>query len=68
VLHLKAVLLDQQEGWEEAKTMEERGVQKLKESSKSEEESNTSRREWLKKFSTMKVGPPQHLKPTVKLR
>jgi len=48
--------------------MEERGVKKSRERSESEEESNTSGREWLKKFSTMKVGPPWHLKPVAELR
>src|SRR5882724_2089686 len=39
------------------------GAKNLRESSKSEEESNASRKEWLRNFSTMKVGPPRHAKP-----
>ena len=43
-------------------------MKKPRESSKSEGESNTSGRKWLKKFSTMKVEPPKHIKPAAKLR
>jgi len=32
------------------------------ESSASDEESEESRREWLAKFSTMKVGPPKGIR------
>ena len=48
--------------------MEERGAKKPRESSKSEEESNMSGREWLKKFNTIKVRLPWHLKPVVEKR
>ena len=43
--------------------MEEKDAKKLRESSESDEEGNESGREWLMKFSTMKVGPPKHVKP-----
>ena len=49
------------------KGMEKRGAKKLRDSSESEE-SNASRKEWLKNFSTMKVGPPRHAKPAAELR
>ena len=45
--------------------MEERGAKKLRKSSEHKKESNMSEREWLKKFSTMKVRLPWHLKHTV---
>jgi len=41
----------------------ERDAKKPKESSESNGESNTSGREWLKTFSTMKFGLPKHIKP-----
>ena len=37
------------------KIMEKRGAKKPRDSSESEEESNASRKEWLRNFSTMKV-------------
>ena len=40
--------------------MGERDAKKLRESSESNGESNMSRREWLKTFSTMKVRPPKN--------
>src|SRR5882724_9921400 len=43
--------------------MEKRGAKKLRDSSESEEESNVSGKEWLRNFSTMKVGPLRHAKP-----
>ena len=48
--------------------MEKRGAKKPRESSKSEEESNVSRKEWMRNFSTMKVGPPRYIKHVVELR
>ena len=45
------------------KIMEKRGAKKPRDSSESKEESNMSRKEWLRNFSTMKVGPPRHAKP-----
>jgi len=45
--------------------MEERGVKKPRKSSKSKRERKASRREWLKTFSTMKVGLPKQAKPTM---
>ena len=50
------------------KGMEEKGAKKPRDSSESKEESNASRKEWLKNFSTMKVGPPRHAKPAAELR
>jgi len=55
-------------GGRKKRIVEERGMKKLRESSKSKGESNMSRREWLKKFSTMKVRPPKHIKPMAELR
>ena len=49
-------------GGRKKKVLEKRGAKKLRESSESEEESNMSRKEWLKTFSTMKVRPPRHIK------
>ena len=43
-------------------------MKKLRESSESEGEGDESRMEWLTKFSTMKVGPPKHVKPTMELK
>ena len=43
-------------------------AKKPRDSSESEEESNASGKEWLRHFSTMKVGPLRHAKPTAKLR
>ena len=48
--------------------MEERDVKALGESSESEGEGEESRREWLSKFSTMKVGPLKHVKPMTELK
>ena len=48
--------------------MGKRGTKKLRESSESDEESNASGKEWLRSFSTMKVGPPRHIKPMAKLK
>ena len=48
--------------------MEKKGAKKLRDSSKSKEESNASGNEWLRNFSTMKVGPPRHIKHVAKLR
>jgi len=50
------------------KSMEKRGAKKLRDSRESKEESNASGKEWLKNFSTMKVGPPRHAKPAAKPR
>jgi len=50
------------------KIMEKRGAKKPRDSSESKEESNMSRKEWLRNFSTMKVGPPRHAKPAAKPR
>src|SRR5882724_13037399 len=50
------------------KVMGKRGTKKLRDSSKSDEESNTSGKEWLRNFSMMKVGPPRHVKPTAELK
>jgi len=49
-------------GGRNQKIMEKRGAKKPRDSSESEEESNASRKEWLRNFSTMKVGPPRHVK------
>jgi len=51
-------------GGRKKQAMGERDAKKLRESSESDGESNTSGREWLKTFSTMKVRPPKHIKPT----
>jgi len=48
--------------------MEKTGAKKPRDSSESEEESNTSGKEWLRNFSTMKVGPPRHAKPAAEPR
>jgi len=47
--------------------MEKRGAKMPRDSSESEE-SHTSRKEWLRNFSTMKVSPPRHIKHAAKLR
>src|SRR5882724_5300257 len=47
--------------------MEKTGAKKLKDSSESEE-SNVSGKDWLRNFSTMKVGPPRHSKPAAEPR
>jgi len=49
-------------GGRNKKVMEKRGSKKPRDSSESEEESNMSGKEWLRNFSTMKVGPPRHVK------
>ena len=48
--------------------MGKRGTKKLRNSSKSDEESNVSGKEWLRSFSMMKVGPPRHVKPMAELK
>ena len=48
--------------------MEKRGAKKPRDSSEGKEERNTSGKEWLRNFSTMKVGPPRHAKPAAELR
>jgi len=48
--------------------MEKRGAKELRDSIKSEEESNASGKEWLRNFSTMKVSPPRHVKHVAKPR
>ena len=55
-------------GWRTKKNMEKRGTKKPRDSSESEEESNVIRKEWLRNFSTMKVGPPRHAKPAAEPR
>jgi len=55
-------------GRRKKQTVGERDAKKLRESSESGGESNTSGRELLKMFSTMKVGPPKHIKPVAELR
>ena len=55
-------------GGRNKKVMEKRGAKKLRESSKSKEERNVSGKECLRNFSTMKVGPPRHVKHVAKLR
>jgi len=47
--------------------LEKKGAKKLRDSSESEEERNTSGKEWLRNFGTMKVGPPRHVKHAAKL-
>jgi len=47
--------------------LEKRGTKKLRDSSKSEEESNARGKEWLRNFSTMKVGSPRHIKHATEL-
>jgi len=49
-------------------SVKEKGMGKLEESSRSDEENHASGREWLNKFSTMKVGLPKHIKPMAELR
>jgi len=48
--------------------MEKTGAKKPRHSSESKEERNASGKEWLRNFSTMKVGPPRHAKPAAELR
>ena len=55
-------------GGRKKKVLEKRGAKKLRESSKSKEESNTSRKEWLRNFSTMKVRPLRHAKTAAEPR
>ena len=55
-------------GRRKKQAMGERNARKLRESSKSDGESNMSRREWLKTFSTMKFGLPKHIKTVAGLR
>ena len=40
----------------------------LGESSKSDAGSDGGRKGWMTRFSTMKVGPPRHAKPTMRNR
>ena len=68
VLHLKLSCQTAGRVRRKKKTMEERGAKKLRESSESNGESNMSGKEWLRTFSTMKVGPLKHIKPVAKLR
>jgi len=49
-------------GGRNKKVLEKKGAKKPRDSSESEEERNASRKEWLRNFSTMKVGPPRHVK------
>ena len=66
MLHLKTVLPDcrpPRRGGRKKNTFEERDAKKMRESSESEGEGDESGREWLTKFSTMKVGPQKHIKP-----
>src|SRR5882724_4552687 len=51
-------------GGRSQKVMGKRGTKKPGNSSKSDEESRANGKEWLRSFSTMKVGPPRHVKPT----
>src|SRR5882724_3416576 len=55
-------------GGRKKQTVGERDSKKLRESSKSNGESDMSRREWLRTFSTMKVRLPKHIKPVAGLR
>jgi len=48
--------------------MEKTGAKNPRDSSESEEESNVSRKEWLRHFSTMKVSPLRHAKPAAEPR
>jgi len=53
-------------GRRKKEVLERRGAKKPRYSIKSEE--NMSGKEWLKNFSTMKVGHPRHIKPEAKPR
>jgi len=49
-------------------TMEVRDMKNMEDSSESKGEGDESGREWLNKFSTMKVGLPKHTKPMTELK
>jgi len=55
-------------GGRKKNVLEKRGAKKLRESSKSEEESNASGKEWMRNFSTIKVSHPRHTKHVAELR